>query len=175
MNLVLDIDGTLVQQVSDEQAPALRPHVGSFLRFAFDHFSHVAVWSAANHEWVDDIIARLSEASGINLKERLVFIWAAENITFFTQFTMGDYHTRTTKKLAKVWKRFPAFTKHNTLILDDTPRTYCLNYGNAVPIPTWCGDKNDCELATLMNDRIPQWEAEFAQTNTVRCINKMQP
>ena len=40
------------------------------------------------------------------------------------------------KRLTKVWFKFKhlGITKENTIIIDDTPLTYCQNYGNAIPV-----------------------------------------
>ncbi len=62
------------------------------------------------------------------------------------------------KKLSKIWRRRSQrpiscggggvtgtlkptirLTRHNVVIVDDTPITYAVNYGNAVPVPTFTG------------------------------------
>lgn len=62
--------------------------------------------------------------------------------------------------------------KTNVLILDDTPSTYRLNYGNAIPISTYCvSETHDTVLGALMFHLL-QWKTCFSQFKTIRHVNK---
>lgn len=53
----------------------------------------------------------------------------------------------TIKNLRKAWKhKRYGYSREQILILDDTPTTYQLNYGNSIPIRTWSGNESDKEL-----------------------------
>jgi len=170
-NLILDMDGTLVQDVkTPDSIPRPRPHLQEFIRFAFAHFKHVSVWSAAGEEWVSSVLEQvvLPLTDGQNFH----FVWTGKKVTRRHWSVMGgDYSVTATKKLIKVYKAFPDYTKHNTFILDDTPETYKHNYGNAISIPTWYGDPEDKALLTVMTN-LEKWQKEYEEIGTVRRVNK---
>ena len=175
-NIVLDVDGTLVEDVSDEVVedeyetplPAPRPYLTEFMQFCFAEFQHVAIWSAASSDWIDPIIKNIIPPP----PRHYHFIWANKHISRSITHQMGrNVDVRIKKKLKKVCNHFPEFTLHNTLILDDTPQTYRDNYGNAVGISRWYGSSSDTELVRVMK-RILDWKTTYQEQRTVRHISK---
>ena len=91
--IVLDIDGTLIDSCTEEEARARgitafvetvdddgdcgikRPFVDAFLTHCFEHFSHVAVWTMASREWADFIITKVLHRE----VEDFAFVWAHED------------------------------------------------------------------------------------------------
>lgn len=163
LHLVLDVDGTLVAEASDESSvPALRPHLREFLEFAFATFETVSVWSNARSAWIAPILARIQEQCP---HPGFHFVRTGD-----TRRAHSPQNAEV-KRLKKLYKAHPRLTQDNTLILDNTPATYHQNYGNAIGIRTWFGEPDDRELLTI-TDRIRQWLPEFAERGTVRRTNK---
>lgn len=169
-NLILDIDGTLVQIVpsDDEKShlPLPRPHLQEFLHFAFANFEHVSIWSAAGEEWVSKILNQVVSPL-LPPDQNFHFVWTGKKVTV----TQKAGKTILTKQLKKVYKTFPVYTADNTFILDDTPQTYKHNYGNAVGIPSWHGNNTDTTLLTVM-ENLKKWKNVYQETGTVKHIHK---
>ena len=131
IHIILDIDGTLI----DEDANP-RPDLKYFFDFCFNSFASVNIWTAANKEWYEYV----NEKVFIKLldKNKFGFVWCGDRCSIGRNYIDGFYpETYKTKRLRKIWKTYKQMNKNNTLILDDTPKTYSLNYGNAIPIPTF--------------------------------------
>lgn len=95
-----------------------RPHLASFLEYAFEHFD-VAVWSSAWKQNVD----RLCEfVFTKEQRERLVFEWdqsQCEEVIPHPDPT--ETKPLYEKPLSRVWKEYPQYNSTNTLIFDDSP------------------------------------------------------
>ena len=133
--ILLDLDNTLITSSSQRiyhphidngpnglkpQYIFLRPHLDEFLSFLFTHFE-VGLWSAATCEWINTII--LSTPSMEKYKNKFLFIW--DN----TQCSSNK-----AKPLQKVWKKYPQYQQHNTIIIDDILTTETPNIQNRLNI-----------------------------------------
>jgi hypothetical protein len=148
MNLILDIDGTLIDR--DEDGPIIRPHLGIFLTYAFENFERVSIWTNATPAWYERVKSEIFDEVMPEGK-KFDFVWTRENC-FLEMTKMGPdgrfYFPITRKPLAHVYAAFhPAYTASNTYIVDDTCETYAFNLLNAVPIDTY----NWGELTTTGN------------------------
>ena len=137
--MVLDIDGTLINENNDPNnwSVVSRPYLEEFLYYCFTSFETVSIWTAATKEWfnyVDETILKPIRRK-YNLPN-FFLVWTSERCSYKKDiFTSTRFSI---KRLRKLWKKKKwGLTKYNTLILDNTPRTYIENYGNAVPIPTF--------------------------------------
>lgn len=141
--LILDIDGTLIGDNDGNIYP--RPHLKTFLDFCFKKFKHVSIWTAADKSWADKVMAAIKKHMPEN--QEFYFIWAGDKCTYslVKNAEDGEFYSKYTKikTLKKVWRKYKHINKYNTLIIDDTPETYCKNYGNAIPIKTYIYDRDD--------------------------------
>jgi len=153
MCLVLDIDGTLI----DEDTMEARPHLAHFLQTCFRVCAHVAIWTAAGQEWLDQVLHRVLRPRLTNAQQ-FAFTWTGMRCSMTTDkyaLWSGDMYAPhiARKRLAKTWKgrqrRTSGWQRNATFIIDDTPRTYAFNYGHAIPIPTFraqTGKEDTCLL-----------------------------
>ena len=178
--LILDLDSTLIFSSDQPSVPynftfvppggarfwvVLRPGLYEFLSDAAADYD-LAVWTAGGYNYAAEIVSRIIPFD-INLKfvydnrkcVKKVSTWGpAEGVILF-------------KPLKKVWKRKTSgYTKKNTLILDDTPMTYCKNYGNAIPIKSFVGDPADREL-----ERVGKLLKMLRDVEDVRLVYKSLP
>ena len=161
--LILDLDNTLIRtHPSSENIVDFlelniencnyyvqkRPFVSEFLEFCLEHF-RVAIWSAGKEEYVDKVVSYLFDER----KKELVFIWSREKCTTLTvTFSFCEPITYYFKRLKKIWKnKSYVSNRKNTLIIDDTPSTYCKNYGNAIRIQPFWGSYRDNDLIRIRN------------------------
>jgi len=157
--LILDLDGTLVDSYHNsvdvkttlEPIPIdgnmriyMRPGLDAFLEECSLCFT-LAVWSASSKDYVEAVVKAIFDPLGI----KLAFVWSGERCVRKWDHFHGELIT--IKPLRKIWRR-RTWHRQNTLIVDDTPRTYSQNYGNAVRIPTWsCSDESDMELERILD------------------------
>lgn len=155
--LVLDIDETLVFAdfkplvdydfiIHVSQIPIWvkkRPGLDKFLE-EISKLYDLAVFSASNREYVRAVVAKI-------IPYPLKFIYSSERCTdhFFYNYNSGNCRANV-KKLSKIWSQNNHYTRYNTLIIDDYPDTYMLNYGNSIPIIPYEGKKHDNEFDRIM-------------------------
>lgn len=161
LNLVLDMDSTLISNLGVNISP--RPHLQPFLTFCFRNFKSVSIWTAADASWfsavnhvlLQPIMKRISANIGKECHFRFVFVRPQGTIKYVIRpefnFTPQPIFI---KELRKLWEspvKFPEFTPHNTLIVDDTPETFSQNYRNAIQIPPFAyNNTQDHDLLKLM-------------------------
>jgi RNA polymerase II subunit A small phosphatase-like protein len=175
MLLILDIDGTLIYpedyKLDDYDFSFYvynstiyvkkRPWLDEFLKLCFKHFQ-VAIWSASGKEYVDRVLENILASD-----QKPVFVWSADRCTQVrSRDGLSSYPTYVVKDLKKVWRR-KLYHRNQTLIVDDTSSTYSRNYGNAVPIKSYMGAKDDQELG-----RVWKLLFELKDCSNVRCIEK---
>lgn len=168
--LVLDLDGTLIGETDDFYGPIVaRPHLKEFLEYCFASCAHVALWTAASREWYQRVYKEI--LAPIIKKKTFAFTWFGDRCTLVSNyrddgFSMG-YGARTTKRkrLRKLWRhqKFDSWgcTRHNTLIVDDTPATYLDNRGNAVRIPTFSPGATDDDYLERLTSTLKGWRARY--------------
>ena len=45
LNIILDLDNTLISFIN-ENDPIARPYLGNFLKFVFNKFNQISIWTA---------------------------------------------------------------------------------------------------------------------------------
>lgn len=147
--LVLDIDGTLVSQKRRKQESdnkfefQLRPGLFAFFKIAMQLEYQFAIWSAAPSPHVSLMIKKIQqEISTLNIQ--FEFVWSRDAC----QIDMKKGIIL--KPLKFVWAKYPnQFTVENTLVLDNTPRTYKKNKKNALQIKTFRNEHLETDQALL--------------------------
>lgn len=109
-----------------------RPHVKEFLLFCFSYFKVVAVWSAGQRPYVEEIVDSIFQ----DLPKPHIIL-SHDDIEY-----NSSGHIE--KPLTKMIKFNPMLTRlmtlQNTLAIDDNPSTFVKNYGNGVLIPEYDPD-----------------------------------
>lgn len=173
--VILNLDGTLFSEnvTTSEEIPSLRPYTKAFINFLFKHCREVAIWSNSGSERVqrlyEKLLLLLSESkfsSGRSEENKFSFIWSAEKST--EKIKVNSYFDcssiSSVKHLKKLWTHSSSNNCNNTLIIDDTPRTYSCNFGNAIPIPKFVDYTKDTYLLQLMK-KMRQWESQYENQN----------
>eukprot|EP01084_Bolivina_argentea_P192592 330582_1 len=158
--IVLDIDGTLIdsltKQIYYENMNCLRkpdyidnednciwkrPGFDIFIKFCFDNFKHVSIWTAASKQWANIFINKIIKHE---YKNKFDFIWCKDRLS--KRFKINYYYSYrnafiTYKPLKKIWRskirNNNGWNKENTLIIEDTIRNCIDNYGNAIYVGTY--------------------------------------
>ena len=167
MNIILDIDGTLINDVPNENDELIpRPFLTEFLDYCFENFQNVSIWTAATSGWY--IYVRSKFLIGRNFD----FVHTRYNCTRIADPDPDTLHPEPIliKPLKKIWRK-TGYNRHNTLIIDDTPHTYQKNYGNAIHIPTFLGSKDDTCLQDII-ELLDTLKIEFEETGTIRRFDK---
>ncbi len=148
--LILDLDETLIFGTETELHRKADFRVGPFhiyKRPMLDPFLlsvtrvyKVAIWSSASDDYVHGIARHL-----LPLVETWEFVWSRARC--IQRLNAEDFQYDYLKDLRKV-KRL-GFDLDRTLIVDDTPRKVCRNYGNAIYISPFEGSTDDKELPLL--------------------------
>jgi len=140
--LVLDIDGTMLSEAegvnTDTMGSMLRPYLQEFLDLAFESFTAVAIWTAANQEWLDAFVAAVDPEG----KRPWAFKWSYERVS--KRYVDNDPNNDIEaywKDLRKIWRtkslREMGFSQHTTLIIDNSPLSCRTCKTNAVFIKTY--------------------------------------
>jgi hypothetical protein len=118
----------------------VRPHINEFLLFCFSYFKVVAIWSAGERKYVEEIVAHIFK----DLPKPHI-IYAREN----TQISKNSV----LKSLDKLFNHNSIFKKYmnakNTLAIDDNLTTFANNKGNGVGIPAF---EPDLTIASMSKD-----------------------
>ena len=150
-NIILDMDGTILDHfqltLNGLPQPIGRPYLDVFMKYIFNNFERVSIWTAGTKEWFQLCYYRV-------LKE-----YIPEGKLFDFVLTREDFkNLYPLKPLYFIYNKFPAYNVTNTLIVDDTPITYSQNIENAIGIKSFFYDlltkeerKNDCELIKLID------------------------
>lgn len=165
MNIVLDIDGTLIDSYKMEIFP--RPHLQVFLYFCFRNFETVSIWTAASREWCykvhNEILKPLVGDHNFHT------IFHSDKITECTRQRLDGVSRYKIKNLRKICRG--SLTMKNTIIVDDTPITFSRNYGNAVYIKTYHILTDDYELLVTIK-RLQFLLKQFNISKNVRNIQR---
>ena len=151
--VVLDIDGTLLEAEVDEKEVLHfhpRPHLKEFLSFCFEKFESVSIWSASSMQYITEVIRYLKSAGFIPQGREFDQVYDYQRCAKVFDFESREHIL--IKPLSKFWrKKSLKMRKENTIIVDDTLRTYERNRGNAIPIDTFFkeNDKDTCLLQIL--------------------------
>ena len=179
MNIILDMDGTLID---DSCNP--RPYVHEFFIYCFRKFQTVSIWTAASREWYDEVYNVLFEeiltgcSYFLGFRCDFHFVYTGERCVKSYSVDPDEYYgirppIRIIKPLRKIWKAkklYPCFTEDNTIIIDDNISTFSENYGNALHIPEYIGGQ-DIHMLSLIQYLDLLYD-DFIKYKTVRNIEK---
>lgn len=143
-NIILDLDNTLICN----NVP--RPFLRDFLKFIFEKFSKVCIWTSATKEWLNAAYINILKPNMPNNKE-FYFMWDREHC--YLSYSLENNITNIVecyKQLNLVYIDFPDFSQHNTIIVDDKSRMFLKNYNNGILIDAFEENKMfDFELYRL--------------------------
>jgi len=148
--LILDLDETLIYgteqalcQNEDFRVGSYfvykRPGLEDFLTSSNSLF-RIAIWTASSADYAHEIIEKVFPNS-----IKLDFVFTQERCLFRSNPETGE--SEIIKPLKKV--RRLGFPIEKLIIVDDIPETFQQNYGNAILIRKFSGDKTDKELFLL--------------------------
>ena len=129
MNLILDMDGTLIDGFYGERGEVVvqpRPYLREFIAFVFDRFENVSIWTHGDDRWFTTVYTECLQHMLPKHKQ------------FYFVKTRGYAGVGVGAKwLDRIYADHPDHHEYNTFIVDDTPATYWQNIANSVPIKTY--------------------------------------
>ena len=148
--LILDLDETLIHATTDKlniqedfqldkYLVHKRPFLEDFLIKISNHFK-VGIWSSASDEYVNEIVKQIKP----DVVE-FEIIWGRSKCSRKRDPTFDTMNFE--KRLDKLKNK--GFRLEQIIIVDDSPAKSRTNYGNAVYIKEFTGDKTDEELKHL--------------------------
>ncbi|NER14677.1 phosphoprotein phosphatase [Leptobacterium flavescens] len=166
--LILDLDETLIHATKnklDSRADLFyndyliykRPYLNWFLETVNKDFE-LAVWSSAGDEYVTTVVTEICPENVY-----FQFIWGRSRCTTKLNRDLDKYIHE--KRLKKVKKQ--GFELEKVLIIDDSPEKTRENYGNAIYIDPFTGNKDDNRLQKLAS-----YLVSIKNTENVRIIEK---
>lgn len=168
--LVLDIDETLIyateKKLDREEDFTVgpysvykRPGVDEFLSKCLDLFE-VAVWTSASEDYANAVVDRLFDG-----KQDPSFLWTSDRCT---KSYDSDMHQIQYFKDIKKLKR-KGYRKEDIIIVEDSKAKVHRNYGNAIIVREYLGERNDMELSGLL-----KYLEELGKVEDVRSVDKLQ-
>lgn len=155
-HIVLDLDGTLISEPFGDDTPSAdiegnfiptpRPYLRGFLKFLFNNFDTVSIWTRASEGWWKIAYKNIIRHYMPEGKE-FFKVW-------FGNRCKRDGEGLIFKPLDKMWKRKWKMNRDNTLIIDNDPENYVYNKKNAIPIDSYYGSREDIELLRVKNELI---------------------
>ncbi len=148
--LILDLDETLLYGSERQLHRSADFRVGPFYLYkrpCLDQFLKsvasvydVAIWSSASEDYVSGIAQHLKSIVG-----SWKFVWSrARCVQRLNPETLEYDYIKDLRKVQRL-----GFDLNRTLIVDDTPRKVCRNYGNAIYVSPFDGSDVDDELLAL--------------------------
>lgn len=138
MNLVLDLDGTLINATDSLEKVIARPYLDRFLYTSFQNFASVSIWTSASESWCGQILETIIDPILRSISYVLGKQCAFKHIMYdlhCNPYRLPNGKIVPIKPLAKMYNYW--FNVNNTIIVDDTPITYINNERNGVHIPTF--------------------------------------
>lgn len=118
----------------------LRPGVQQFFPSVIEDYS-VGFWSSGSPDYVAPLVEIFADILGL----KPVFAWDSTRCIQRTDFVNQDtYYLKDLKKLKRA-----GFSLSRILIVEDEPRKVWRNYGNALYVKPFNGEKDDNELQSL--------------------------
>ena len=150
--IILDLDETLIHATQSELDIPFsfkfdkyfvyeRPYLRRFLADISKHFS-IGIWSSAGDDYVNEIVRHIKPDD-----VDFVVVWGRSKCSLKRDLTFDTYCFE--KRLDKLKKK--GFRLEKVLVVDDSPPKSRTNYGNAIYIKEFGGDKGDRELQFLYN------------------------
>ncbi len=138
-NIILDMDGTLLDYVPPHfdnnntfnKIPIARPYLNLFMKYLFDNFERVSIWTAASESWY------------VICYERVLKNSLPEGKEFHFVKTRDNYNSNEfVKPLQIIYEEYPhLYTSENTIIIDDNRFTFVENYEQAIQIKPFFYDR----------------------------------
>ncbi|HNW50693.1 MAG TPA: HAD family hydrolase [Prolixibacteraceae bacterium] len=158
--LILDLDETLIHSFEEKPEEGFdfrifhyfvvkRPYLDQFLDECSRDF-RLAVWSSSSDDYAERMVEKIFPP-GI----KPAFVWGRSKATFRPVNGSDDFscqgfsHYDFVKRLRKI--KPLGYSLERTLMVDDTPHKLIENYGNAIYIKEFNGEKDDEELLFLLN------------------------
>ena len=151
MHVCLDLDETLIH-VSEHPVPGAhfyfkihhttyyvqkRPGLAAFLAHLFKTCESVSIWTAATHEYADQIIKHIMTGKQRAL---LKFLFTRTNI----QHARDGTYSKPLRKLFHMKEaQVLGLTRRNTLMIDDREDMFKANKGNGLLLPPYIGQPDD--------------------------------
>jgi TFIIF-interacting CTD phosphatase-like protein len=145
-----------------------RPYLDVFLKFCFEYFDYVIVWSAGVRRYVRAIVENIFKDIG------------TPHIVYSREKCDSNENVSNYKPLNKLMEENRDYLKNmsleNTFVIDDRSSTFIKNVENGILIPEYCPEANtdeirkqDTALLELM-----KWflKDEVKNCNDVRTLNK---
>jgi TFIIF-interacting CTD phosphatase-like protein len=168
--LVLDIDETLIYATEEKldrdedftvgpYSIYKRPGVDEFLSKCLDLFE-VAVWTSSSEEYASGVIDHLFDGKG-----KPSFLWTSERCTKSYDYEMHQIqYIEDIKNLKR-----KGYRKEDIIIVEDSRVKMKRNYGNAIIVREYLGERNDRELSELL-----KYLEQLGNVDDVRSVDKMR-
>ncbi|MEM9770659.1 MAG: HAD family hydrolase [Cyanobacteria bacterium P01_D01_bin.73] len=149
--LVLDLDETLIHSCHEPLGRQCDFKTGDYFTYKRNNldyflircsrFFKMAVWTSSSSEYAARIVEKVFPE-----KAELEFIFSSSRCTpRWDHFRSEQYVVKPIKKIQK-----RGFKRQDIIIIDDDPRTFSGNYGNAIQVKKFLGQQNDDELVLLL-------------------------
>lgn len=150
-HIILDMDDTLIS-MDTLGNPIPRPYLEHFIKFCFQNFKSVSIWTSASIDWFDIVNTIIFKPILDKYNFEFRFVWCFDKCTPRKRLTVNLLRTYTIyiKELSKVWGEYSDMNKLNTVIVDDNQFSFEENIDNAIHIKEWKLVENDTELIRLM-------------------------
>lgn len=163
--IILDLDETLIHATETRLEHKedfkifsyfvyKRPHLEFFLQELSKHFK-IGIWSSGSDDYVEEIINKITPE---NIHFEIV--WGRSRCSIKRDFETQDYYYE--KRLDKLKRK--GFELEKILLVDDSPEKARKNYGNAVYIKEFTGNRIDNELLKLLKYLISLRDVENVRT-----------
>jgi len=145
----------------------IRPGVNEFLRFCFDYFRYVIVWTAGKRPYAEAVVEVLFR--GLPQPH---LVWAYENCV--SEVIRG--RAEKIKPLTELVKKsgLPELSLENMFALDDNPSTYHRNPFNALPIPGYVPNHKSVTSLEADDTALPCLQKWLMQQGVICCDDVRQ-
>lgn len=156
--ITLDLDGTLLEttdkgthdcgqpgftfsNLGQKYETRFRPGLAIFLQALLDADLNIAIWTAGSLSYATLMLAGIEKLVP-GLRRALKATFSRDQV----QWQLNSFGEHSVLKDLRLLSTHLNYPLSRVLIVDDTPDTYRLNPNNAVPVPPWRGDPDDCAL-----------------------------
>ena len=136
-----------------------RPGLDEFLSTCAAWFK-MAVWTASSSDYARTVIENIFPN-----EIQLSFVFTREKCVFKPDTRSIEYTIQTIKPLKKVKRK--GFDLEKVIIVDDKSSTFSRNYGNAILVKKYHGEKDDMELSLLL-----KYLQKIRDIENIRCVEK---
>ena len=142
--IILDMDNTLICFYKQ------RPYLKEFIEFVFANFKHVALWTAGERVWLNNIYNVILKPL-IPEGKNFAFMWSRIDCTsgFVYCPVKNNIERRIFKELKYVYASYNDFLPNNTIIIDDNVVTCCKNLNNSLHIIPFNDEEAEAQCRSL--------------------------